>query len=285
MSRPIRLDYSGALHHVAVRGNRRQDIFLDSDERELFYDVLKSVVEDYNWICHADCQMGNHYHLVVEVPEANLSVGMRQLNGVFTQKLNRSRGTVGHVFQGRFFSKLIDGQNYLSAVCRYVSLNPVWAKMVSRPDDWPWGSYRATVGLEVARPHLTVENILSDFADDLAVARTEFRSFVMSGIDAELPFAALHGPILGDDKFIRVVMGTVAFPKRLVREIPRHDRLVGRPSLEEIRRDAVGGREGRNKAMLEAWSEYGYHLSEIGETFGVHCASVGRIVRKLRRKC
>ncbi len=104
MARPLRLEFAGAVYHVTARGNERRSIFLgDGDEdRVAFLDILGRTCERFNWICHAFCLMTNHYHLLVETPDANLSKGMRQLNGVYTQHVNRSRGRVGHLFQGRF---------------------------------------------------------------------------------------------------------------------------------------------------------------------------------------
>ena len=101
MSRPLRLEFAGALYHVTARGNRRENIYESDADRHLFLNVLSSVCDRYNWLCHAYCLMSNHYHLLIETPDANLSKGMRQLNGVYTQAYNRSNNKVGHVFQGR----------------------------------------------------------------------------------------------------------------------------------------------------------------------------------------
>lgn len=102
MARPLRIEFNGALYHVTSRGDRREDIYEDDKDRERFLEVLAEVVERFNWLCHAYCLMSNHYHLVVETPDANLSKGMRQLNGVYTQATNRRHGRTGHLFQGRF---------------------------------------------------------------------------------------------------------------------------------------------------------------------------------------
>lgn len=129
MARPLRLEFAGALYHVTARGNERRSIFLgDADtDRAAFLDVLASSCERFNWILHAYCLMTNHQHLLVETPEANLSAGMRQLNGVFTQHVNRTHGRVGHLFQGRFKAILIERESYLLELARYVVLNPVRA--------------------------------------------------------------------------------------------------------------------------------------------------------------
>lgn len=102
MARPIRIEFSGALYHVTSRGDRREKIYEDDEDRAQFLEVLARVIEDYHWICRAYCLMTNHYHLIIETPDANLSKGMRQLNGVFTQVSNRRHGRSGHLFQGYF---------------------------------------------------------------------------------------------------------------------------------------------------------------------------------------
>ena len=99
MARPLRLEFPGALYHITSRGDRQEDIFEDDSDRKAFLSGLESVCESYNWICHAYCLMSNHYHLLIETPDANLSRGMRQLNGVYTQTFNRAHGRAGHVFQ------------------------------------------------------------------------------------------------------------------------------------------------------------------------------------------
>src|SRR5919108_6608630 len=102
MARPLRIEFSGAIYHVTSRGNAREDICLDDTDRAMFLGVLAEVISRFEWRCYAYCLMGNHYHLLIETPEPNLSKGMRQLNGVYTQRFNRRHGRVGHVFQGRY---------------------------------------------------------------------------------------------------------------------------------------------------------------------------------------
>jgi putative transposase len=102
MARPLKIEYDGALYHITSRGNERKRIFQDDADRELFLNTLSQVNERFNWICHANCLMGNHYHLVIETSDGNLSKGMRQLNGVYTQAYNRRHYRVGHLFHGRF---------------------------------------------------------------------------------------------------------------------------------------------------------------------------------------
>jgi len=130
MSRPLRLEYAGALYHVTSRGDRREAIYEEDNDRNALISMLEGVCDRYNWICHAYCLMSNHYHLLIETPDANLSKGMRQLNGVYTQTYNRAHGREGHVLQGRYKAMLVEKEHYLQELSRYIVLNPVRAGMV-----------------------------------------------------------------------------------------------------------------------------------------------------------
>ena len=113
MSRPLRIEFPGAVYHITSRGNAKQLIFLDDLDKRKFLKVLSSVIERFNWLCHAYCLMSNHYHLVIETPEGNLSRGMRQLNGVYTQIFNQKHKRVGHLLQGRYKAILVEKESYL----------------------------------------------------------------------------------------------------------------------------------------------------------------------------
>lgn len=108
MARPLRIEYIGALYHITSRGNEKKPIFKYNKDRKVFLDTLKKVNERYYWLCHAYCLMNNHYHLIIETPDANLSRGMRQLNGVYTQLFNKRHNRAGHIFQGRYKAILIE---------------------------------------------------------------------------------------------------------------------------------------------------------------------------------
>ena len=181
MSRPLRLEFCGALYHVTSRGDRREDIYDDDEDRERFLEILGGVVSDFNWVCHAYCLMDNHYHLLIATPDGNLAKGMRQLNGVYTQASNRRHRRGGHLFQGRYKAILVDEDAYLLEVARYVVLNPLRAGMVSAVEAWPWSSYLAMLG-EAPRPEwLTVDAVLGQFGKRRATAREKYARFVAEG--------------------------------------------------------------------------------------------------------
>jgi len=133
MARPLRIEFSGALYHMTIRGNARQPIFLDKEDFTDFFRVLCSVVKRYHFILYTYCLMNNHRHLLIETPNVNLLRGMRQLNGLYTQRFNQRHKRGGQLFQARYKAILVDKDNYLLGLCRYVVLNPVRAKMVKNP--------------------------------------------------------------------------------------------------------------------------------------------------------
>ena len=146
MSRPLRLEFKGALYHVTSRGDRREPIVGDDIDRQAWLAVLERGLERFEASAFAYCLMGNHYHVVLQTHRPNLSRLMRHVNGVYTQTYNRRHGVVGHLFQGRFKAILVEEESYFLEVCRYVDLNPVRAGMVKRPQDWAWSSYESRKG-------------------------------------------------------------------------------------------------------------------------------------------
>jgi REP element-mobilizing transposase RayT len=141
MARPWPLDFAGALYPVTSRGNRREIIFESDDGRRASLSVFDDVCKTFNWECHAYCLTGNHYPLLLETPEGNLSKKMRQLNEVYTQRFNRNHGRVGHIFQRRHKAILVEKDSYLLELYRYIVPKPVRSAMVRFAVDWPWGNY------------------------------------------------------------------------------------------------------------------------------------------------
>lgn len=278
MARPLRIEFSGALYHVTARGDRREPIYDDDEDRESFLHTLAEVVERFNWICHAYCLMTNHYHLVVETPDGNLSKGMRHLNGVFTQASNRRHRRSGHLFQGRFKAVLVDADAYLLELARYVVLNPVRAGMVSRPEAWVWSSYRAMVGEASPPSWLAVDGLLRLFGKRRGEARQRYRRFVADGVGKETIWGALRQQIyLGDEQFVQRMQRKMADPDEMT--IPRAQRRAPAPPLESI----VARHESRDAAIVAAYATGAYSYREIAEHFGVHLVTVGRIVRANRK--
>jgi putative transposase len=282
MSRPLRIVYPGAVYHVTARGNAREKIFFDDQDRETFISILEAVVKRYNWLCHAYCLMDNHYHLLIETPDANLSMGMRQLNGIFTQKHNRKHNRIGHVFQGRFKAILVDKDNHLLELCRYLVLNPVRAGMVEEAEKWPWSSYLATAGLKPVPVCLSVDWILGLFGSKRKAAQKMYRELVQEGVHAPSPWNALRGQmLLGDEGFVEKLKSLLS-DKEQVKEIPRRQRYVGRPSLDSLFQ-VNDSRVRRDQSIYDSHMKHGYTLKEIADHLGIHYSTVSKVISKKDR--
>ena len=184
MGRTPRIQLAGALYHVTSRGNAQQRICLDDWDHTWLVAQIGEAVTRYGWICQSYCVLGNHFHLSVKTPEPNLAKGMRILNGPYAQRFNRRYGRVGHVFQGRYSAELVTRDEHLLELSRYVALNPVRAGLCSRPELWPWSSYRATIGLDAAPSWLAVDALLAPFDGGPTAAAVRYRSFVEDGLRA-----------------------------------------------------------------------------------------------------
>jgi REP element-mobilizing transposase RayT len=203
VTRPLRIEYAGALYHITARGNAKQNIYFDEQDRHQFLDILSTAIARNYWLCHAYCLMSNHYHLLIETNEPTLSRGMRYLNGVYSQYINRRYHRVGHLFQGRFKAIFVEKDSYLLELSRYIVLNPVRAKMVSIAKDWPWSSYRATTGHVMKPGWLTTDCLLSGFAMQRTKAVEAYKRFVSEGEGQASPWQGLKNQIfLGSDEFV-----------------------------------------------------------------------------------
>lgn len=186
MPRPLRIEYEGAVYHVMSRGDRKEAIFRDSEDRERFLQTLGEACSKTGWQVHAFCLMGNHFHLVLETPGGNLVAGMKWLLGTYTSRFNRRHKLVGHLFSGRYKALIIDADTpgYLLKVCEYVHLNPVRANLL-RGDQglrgFPWSSYPQYLLPSRKRwPWLRVDRLLGElgFRDDSVATRRAFTRYM-----------------------------------------------------------------------------------------------------------
>jgi len=227
--RSSRVQFPGAFHHVYSRGNGKQNIFEDTSDRNLFMRLLESTICDCSWICHSFCLMQNHYHLLLETPEAMLSEGMQFLNGVYSSLFNKKYGRVGHVMQGRYHSPLVTNDGYFLELLRYMALNPVKSGFVEDPGQWNWSSYRGLSGLSPAPTFLRRDFVLNMFSSSANKAEQEYMTFVRE----------------------RLASARLGF-------------ITHRPPLGELFVD-VQDKHQRNKAIAAAHHDYGYSLTEIAE--------------------
>jgi putative transposase len=282
MARPLRIEYPGAVYHITSRGNEKKPVYKDEADRENFLSTLHQVNKRYHWLCHAYCLMDNHFHLIIETPEGNLSMGMRQLNGVYTQRFNKRHGRVGHLFQGRYKAILIQKDSHLLEVCRYVVLNPVRAGLVKDPGQWRWSSYGATAGREKPHPCLTTSWVLRQFSSKKKrKAEKEYRQYVGSGIGKVSIWKEVKGQaILGEDGFVDTLADYFGKHKNMP-EIPKSQRYAGRPALEKLfKRSIVSDKGKRDRMVREAVEKFGYTQRAVADYLGFHFTYVSRILNE-----
>lgn len=182
MPRQPRIVVPGGLYHVTARGNRRQPVFADDLDRTNFLVIFATSLHRLSWICHGYCLMPNHVHLVLEVPNADLSAGMQAVESRYAERFNRRHGLDGHLFQGRFHASVVKSDWHFIELARYLALNPVKAGLCSAAAEWEWGSYQPYAGIAPVPEFLTVGRLLAFFGPDLRRARTAYRAFVLDGM-------------------------------------------------------------------------------------------------------
>jgi putative transposase len=211
VARPLRIEYEGAVYHVTGRGNEQRKIFFSRRDYEKFKEYLADAVEKYSLILHGYVLMTNHYHLIIETPEKNLSKIMHHINSSYTTYININRKRSGHLMQGRFKSIVVEKDCYLLELSRYLHLNPVRANMTQLPEDYRNSSYGAytTAGAENLVSTKTILEML-DLKPD--VARKKYKSFVESALEQglESPLNKVYGGIiLGSVDFIKDALGRI----------------------------------------------------------------------------
>jgi putative transposase len=264
MARPLRIEYPGAVYLVSTRGAGGRAVFDSDEDRALFLDILGLVLDRFGWVCHAYCLSDDRYHLLIETPQANISRGMRQLNGLFTQRVNRRHDRLGHVFQGRFKAVVIEKEAWLLELCRHVALIPVQAGLTGHAGDWPWSSYAATAGLISEPDFLTAGWILEQFGSSQRAAQAEYRQFVEDGLDAPSPMLKVRDQIiLGSDVFRNGLLGGMK------------TKPPGSLSLAAIEARYAQ----RGEWMAAAYRDHGYIMQEIADHAGLHISSVSKIIK------
>lgn len=299
MPRPKRIHYEGAVYHVTSRGNERRKIFLKDEDRWMFLRILEEMIDHHGVVCHAWVLMDNHYHLLLETPEANLSLAMKHLNAIYTQKFNKKYGRSGHLFQGRFKALVVEKDSYLKELCRYVVLNPVRAKMVKHPKDWKWSSYRGTVGQAKLETWMEINWLLGQFGKNKKLAQAVYRRFVEEGIGKKgSPWDDLHyRSYLGTQEFLGKVheigkkhknLDVPKYQKEVVKRNPEEIlKTIGRVygvKAEEILKFGKRGFEARDAAIYLLKKESKLSLKEIGGRIGVGFSAVGNQWTRVKKR-
>jgi len=237
MTRPLRVEYPDAYYHVINRGNYQEKIFINDRDKEKFLEYLEKAAERFSIIIHSYCLMSNHYHLLIQTPDSNLSLAMQWINVSYATYFNRKRDRRGHLFQGRFKAILIDADEYLKHLSRYIHLNPVRAKMVSSPAVYQWSSYGAFIGKQKPPQFLETSWLLSSFGKNKKQARGNYQDFVEK-VDAKtlenLSDQVSEGYLLGDKNFINWVKEAFLSNRNDEKEIPQLKKLKPRVAIEDV---------------------------------------------------
>ena len=282
MARPLRIEYPGAYYHVMNRGLAHTNTFLNVKDRERFLELAGETCQLWGLEVYAYCLMGNHYHLLVKTPTVGLSRAMRHLDGVYTQRFNRAHTRDGPLFRGRYRAILIDSEEYLLAVARYIHHNPVEARVVSNMDHYRWSSHYGYLNKNKCPGWLNTESILSRFGR-ARHGMLEYQKFMHSKIEQEIqefynnPY---FKPLLGSKEFVQWVMERVGNKAEINGERPEFRRVFGWKIEQIVRATArfygktvaeMGVKrrgepnEARAMAVYLCRTMGGYKLTEIGQ--------------------
>ena len=246
MARPLRIEYEDAFYHITARGNERKRIYFGKTDYERFKKYLAEAEIKYGILIHCYILMSNHYHLILETPVGNLSKAMHYINGSYTTYVNITRRRSGHLFQGRYKSIVVDKDNYLLELSRYIHLNPVRAGMVKKPEDYSYSSYRSYISNDKDEL-VTQELLLGMLSGKEADAKKRYKRFVESaiGVDLESPLKGIYGGmILGGEGFIKDI-------------------------LKKLNNDSLNKEEVSNRKVLKATSRKEDILETISKHFNI----------------
>lgn len=286
MARPLRVEYPGAFYHVINRGNSHEKLYNSPRDYIKFLQYLEKAAERFAVTVHTYCLMDSHYHLLLETAEPNLSATMQWLNVSYATYFNHKHNRNGHLFQGRFKAILIDAENYLKHLSRYIHLNPVRAKIIDTPEQYRWSSYSAFMGKQKSPKFLKTDWLLSNFGSNIKKARKNYKEFI-EGIDINTvkdPSEQLEGGfILGDIDFVNWVKETFLSKRDDEKEIPQLKKLKPRvaPEIivdqvskafnseaEKIRKKGLKRNKAREVAIYLSRDLGGISCSDLGVFFG-----------------
>ena len=302
MSRPLRIEYPGAYYHVMNRGRGRQRIFWHREDYRRFLRLLGETHRMWGVRVHAYCLLSNHYHLLLETPEGNLSRVLRHIDGLYTQQYNRARHTDGPLFRGRYKAILIEADHCLLQIVRYIHLNPVEANLVQNPGMHPWSSHRHYLGKGRKPDGLAIEEVLGRFNRRSGRAVERYQAFIREGLDEETQrlYSRGNGPAIWGSQGFREKIRKRLAKRGMDYEIPERKRQQDSPSLKKIEEAVIRSygiskqellrkrrgffNEPRNLAIYLGRMVGGYRLKEIGNRWGqLQYSSVSRMVDSARQ--
>jgi len=297
MARQLRIEYAGAFYHVFSRGNLKEKIFFEDRDREKFLIILKRTKETFCYLLHAYVLMENHYHLLLETPQGNLSRIMQNINTSYTVYVNNKYNRSGHLLQGRYKSILVEKESYLLELNRYIHLNPVRQGLVDDPAEYEWSSYTAYT-INPKNPSLVdVEDTLSYFSFKRSGAIKRYKEFVEDGIGKDItPFHNIKaGILLGREKFEQEARRYLD-GKEDDEELPSLKKIRGVITVSEVvdtlsriygveilGRKGVKGEERKIAVYLSKVLSSDKN-KEVGKYFGIKAAAVSKTVKEIEER-
>lgn len=297
MARPLRIQYEGALYHITSRGNEKRDIFLDEADFKKFLKILSELQDRFKIIIYGYVLMNNHYHLLIETPQANIIKTIHYLNSSYTGYFNRKYNRVGHLFQGRYKSYLIEKDSYLLLVSRYIHLNPLRAGVVRDLGEYMWSSYNDYMSKRKEKEWLNRKWILSQFSNREDASIKAYKKFVedKEGLN-ESPFKrAIAGFILGSEEFLKKIRDESG--ERRDREIPEIRKIrkflgiqdiveivarILNIEIDEIKRKCKRNNNAKKICFYLIRRHTSFSNQKIGDYFGVGYTGVSQGVRRLK---
>lgn len=275
MARPVRIEYPGAYYYLSAKGIEGEAVFKDVKDRQEFLTILSEVIARMQWEVYAYNLLADSFQLLVKTPKANLSKGMRQLNGVYTQRYNVKYGTAGNIFHGRFKAILLDKENYFQEVARQVVRTPIITRKARKLDKWKWGSYQATMGISESPEWLSTDLLLESFGKQKKRAQTAYDKYI-NACDKDLNILDnVRGQILlGSDAFVAKWKKQLATGK-IMEKVRQRKAKKMKPLADYSKRY-----KDAKTAMVKAYETGNYTLAQIGDHFDVHYSTVSRTVKK-----
>lgn len=288
MGRQLRIEYPNAYYHVTARGNERKDIFKNDRDRQRFLEYLESAVTRYSAVIHTWCLMRNHYHLLIETPEGNLSQIMQHINGAYTNYYNTKRKRSGHLFQGRYKAILVEADHYALELSRYIHLNPVRVGLVSEPGNYRWSSFQEYIGKRSAPTWLKRDFVLGFFTNYTAQRAEKYRLFVEEalGREQESPLMNVVGAtILGRPEFVESIQAQYVDQieaDRNLSSLRDSRRKIGADQIIAATQTVLGEGKKTRKIAVHLCHRYsGLKLSDIAKKFGIKESGVSQASKRL----
>jgi len=279
MARPLRVEYEGAFYHITSRGNERKDIFKSEKDKEKFLNYLERAKEKFEIVVHAYCLLSNHYHLIIETPYANLSKCMQYINSSYTTYYNVKRNRHGHLFQGRYKGILIEVDEYLKVLSRYIHLNPIKAGMEKRLGEYKWSSYYYYIEKKKLPVLLKTQHVLDYFGG----SKVRYRKYVEEGVlkDIANPLEKINQwNILGCEGFINMIQNNYLKEKKEDRDLPRVKNIKKSFSriVAEIKKVKDVSEKEQRKLLVYFLRKYtDFNLEEIADRLGGKKLSVSGV--------